>query len=83
VLTHLAGLGSPTVFIGFGRQAADALSAAGIAEAPAGDEAGGRIACILREHPARGDAVLALETLSSSPTAISSDGRPPGVLVNR
>ncbi len=61
VLTHLAGRGLPTVFIGFGGQAADALSAAGIAETSRGHEAGGRIACILREHPARGDAVLALE----------------------
>jgi uracil-DNA glycosylase len=61
VLTHLAGRGSPTVFIGFGGQAADALSEAGIAETPVGDQAGGWIACILREHPAAGDALLRRE----------------------
>ena len=44
------------MFIGFGGQAADALRAAGI-----GEGARGAIGSILREHPARGDAVLALE----------------------
>jgi uracil-DNA glycosylase len=57
VLRHLAGRGTPVVFIGFGGQAADALAAAGIAE---GDDPGRRLACMLRDHPARGDAVLAL-----------------------
>jgi uracil-DNA glycosylase len=54
VLRHLAARGSPVVFIAFGGQAADALAAAGIG-------AGGPAAVIRREHPARGDAVLALE----------------------
>ena len=54
VLRHLAERGAPVAFIGFGDQAAAALANAGI-------ETGGRIACILREHPARGDAVLGLE----------------------
>lgn len=54
VLRFLAGRGTPTVFIGFGGQAADALAEAGI-----GPSAGHpTIACILREHPARGNAVL-------------------------
>lgn len=56
VLRHLAGRGSPIVFIGFGDVAAQTLALAGITE--------GRhalCACILRDHPARADAVLALE----------------------
>jgi uracil-DNA glycosylase len=56
VLRHLAARGVPTVFIGFGDQAATALRGAGIA--PGDSHA---VACILREHPAKGDAVLALE----------------------
>jgi len=59
VLRHLAGRGVPTVFIGFGEQAGAALHDAGIA---ASDDGGtdAPVACFLREHPARGDAVLAL-----------------------
>jgi len=56
VLRHLAGRGTPVVFIGFGGQAADALSTAGIAEGMSG-----AVGCVLREHPARGDMVLSLE----------------------
>jgi uracil-DNA glycosylase len=56
VLRHLADRGTPVVFIGFGGQAADALRAAGIV-----DGTRSTIGSILREHPARGDAVLALE----------------------
>jgi uracil-DNA glycosylase len=56
ILEHLAARATAVVFIGFGTQAADALTAANIHEG-----AGGTIGCILREHPARGNAVLALE----------------------
>ncbi len=56
VLRHLAGRGTPTMFMGFGSQAAAALRDAGIAEGVHGP-----VACILREHPARAEAVLALE----------------------
>jgi uracil-DNA glycosylase len=56
VLRHLAASGRPVAFIGFGGQAAEALAAAGIREGT-----DGAVACILREHPARGDAVLALD----------------------
>ena len=56
VLRHLAERGTPVVFIAFGGQAAEALRSAGIVAG-----ARGAIGCILREHPARGDAVLALE----------------------
>jgi len=56
VLKHLAERSAPIVFVGFGGQAADALRAAGIVEG-----AEGTIGCILREHPARGDAMLALD----------------------
>ncbi|WP_454816490.1 uracil-DNA glycosylase [Labrys neptuniae] len=51
VLRHLAGSGQKVIFLGFGEAAAQTLRAAGIME---GDD------CILREHPARGDAVLGL-----------------------
>jgi uracil-DNA glycosylase len=57
VLRHLAERGMPVVFIGFGTQAADALAAAGIN----GEAAPPDVACIVREHPARAEAVLALE----------------------
>ncbi len=60
VLRHLAVRGTPTVFIGFGGQAADALAAAGITESVAEAQPAGNVASILREHPARGDEVLAL-----------------------
>ena len=57
VLRHLATRGKPVVFLGFGTQAADALAEAGIAEGSAQPD----VASILREHPARAEAVLALE----------------------
>lgn len=56
VLRHLAGRGTPVVFIAFGDQAAEALAAAGIAEGGAG-----HVGSLLRDHPARAEAVLALE----------------------
>jgi uracil-DNA glycosylase len=55
VLQRLAASGRPIAFIGFGAQAAHALQAAGVAADGAGDAR-----CILRDHPAAGDAVLAL-----------------------
>lgn len=62
ILGNLAARAVPTVFIGFGGQAADALRSAGIAKTGTGPQAAGmKVACILREHPARGDEVLALE----------------------
>ena len=54
VLHHIAARDLPVAFIGFGDQAASALAGAGVRDSDS-------IACILREHPARGDAVLALE----------------------
>jgi uracil-DNA glycosylase len=54
ILRHAATRGTAVAFLGFGDQAAAALEGAGVRD-------GGPIACILREHPARGDAVLALE----------------------
>jgi uracil-DNA glycosylase len=54
VLSVLAGRDSPIAFLGFGAVAAETLQLAGIQE-----EADGR--CVLREHPARADQVLALE----------------------
>jgi uracil-DNA glycosylase len=56
VLRHLAARNRPIAFIGFGGQAANALADAGV-----GEGTRGAIACILREHPARGNDVLALE----------------------
>ena len=56
VLRHVAARGTPVVFLGFGGQAADALAEAGITE----DAPQPNVACILREHPARAEAVLAL-----------------------
>ncbi len=62
ILKNLAARAVPTVFIGFGGQAAEVLHAAGIAETGTAVLAPGmKVACILREHPARGDQVLALE----------------------
>lgn len=55
-IRHLAERGAAVVFIGFGEQAGNALRAAGVSEG-----ATGTVGCILREHPARGDAVLALD----------------------
>jgi uracil-DNA glycosylase len=60
ILKHLARRGSPIVFIGFGHQAAGALAAAGIGETVGEALPNGSPACILREHPARGDEVLRL-----------------------
>ena len=57
VLRHVAARGAPVVFMGFGGQAADALAEAGITET----DSRPNVACILREHPARAEAVLALE----------------------
>jgi len=51
VLRHLASLGQPVVYIGFGDAAVAALDRVGIGE---GED------CIRREHPAGGDRVLAL-----------------------
>ena len=51
VLRHLLARGTPLVCIGFGDVAAENLTAAGVP--PKG--------LILRQHPAKGDAVLALE----------------------
>jgi len=56
----IARAGRPVVFIGFGDPAADILRACGLIGANAEQHEGaGRTACMLREHPARGDAVLA------------------------
>jgi uracil-DNA glycosylase len=57
VLRHVASRATPVLFLGFGTQAADALAEAGITEA----DPRPNVACILREHPARAEAVLALE----------------------
>jgi uracil-DNA glycosylase len=54
VLRHVATIGTPVAFLGFGDQAAAALAGAGVQD-------GGHIARVQREHPARGNAVLALE----------------------
>lgn len=55
VLSHLLKRGEPVVFMGFGASAAEAFEAAGIAQG-----LHGKVACILREHPAFADAVLDL-----------------------
>ncbi|MDW5317019.1 uracil-DNA glycosylase [Rhizobium sp. PL01] len=52
-LAMLAGSGRPIVFIAFGDVAAEAFAAAGIREGR-----NGNITAILRDHPARADAVL-------------------------
>jgi uracil-DNA glycosylase len=57
LLRYVAARGAPVVFLGFGGQAAGALAEAGITE----HDARPSVACILREHPARAEAVLALE----------------------
>jgi uracil-DNA glycosylase len=56
VLRALAARPTPLVVIAFGEVAAETLRRAGVA-----DEEGARCRCILRDHPARADAVLALE----------------------
>lgn len=55
-LRALVDRGAPLVVLGFGEAAADTLRRAGLREGQ-----GERYACILRDHPARADAVLALE----------------------
>lgn len=57
VLRYVAARGTPVVFMGFGSQAADVLAEAGVTE----DDIRPHVACILREHPARAEAVLAFE----------------------
>ena len=57
VLRHLAGRGSPVVFVAFGSQASDALAEAGLTE----EAASPNFACVIRDHPAFAKAVLALE----------------------
>lgn len=56
VLRELAARPTPLVVIGFGDVAADTLRRAGVRDAQAA-----HCRCILRDHPARADAVLALE----------------------
>jgi uracil-DNA glycosylase len=57
VLRHLAARGKPVAFIAFGNQAADALAGAGIHPAISDP----LIEVVIREHPARGNAVLSKE----------------------
>ncbi|MCP4383542.1 MAG: uracil-DNA glycosylase [Hyphomicrobiales bacterium] len=57
VLRHLADCGKPVVLIAFGTQAADAITAAGLAE----EGVSPNVACVIREHPAFAKTVLALE----------------------
>lgn len=52
-LRRLVAQGRPLVFMGFGDAAAEAFAEAGIDE-----RVGGPFRCILRDHPARADAVL-------------------------
>ena len=60
VLRYLAERGTPVVFVGFGDQAADALRCAGISRSSDGAIVGkDKVGLILREHPAKGDQVLA------------------------
>ncbi len=56
VIEHLAGRGTPVVFIGFGDAAAETIQAAGLSGP---DASGDRV--ILRPHPAEADAFIALE----------------------
>ncbi len=58
VTRFLAVRDAPVVFIAFGKQAAEILSGSGV-ELAGEDTANGKIACVVREHPARGDEVLA------------------------
>ncbi|UVC09873.1 uracil-DNA glycosylase [Rhizobium sp. TH2] len=51
----LAARGQPLVVLGFGDAAAEVIKAAGIRDGQAG-----RLACVLRDHPARAEAVLAM-----------------------
>jgi len=54
ILRHLAAAGRPIAFIAYGGQAARALADAGIAEGQ-----NGATLAVIREHPARGNEVLA------------------------
>lgn len=56
ILRHLAAAGQPIAFIAYGGQAARALADAGIAEGTHG-----ATLAVIREHPARGNEVLALD----------------------
>lgn len=56
VLKALVARGDPLAFIGFGDVAAETLAQAGIDE-----NSDGNLRCILRDHPARADVVLALD----------------------
>jgi uracil-DNA glycosylase len=57
VLRGIADRGKPVVFMTFGAQATDALREAGVLEAASWPN----VAAVIREHPARAEAVLALE----------------------
>ncbi len=57
VLRHIAGRGTPTVYLGFGDAAADTLARAGLTEAD--QQNGQRV--ILRPHPAAADEILGQE----------------------
>lgn len=60
VVRALMARAQPLVIIGFGAQAAEVLRACDIAQVADGRVAGhGAVACLPREHPARGDALLA------------------------
>jgi uracil-DNA glycosylase len=59
-IRYLVARGAPLIIIGFGRQAADTLTESGVAVSLAGETQSGPVVCILREHPARGNEVLAL-----------------------
>jgi len=54
IVRALADRGTPLVLIGFGNPAAQTLADAGINEG-----VHGHLCCVLREHPAQADAVLA------------------------
>ena len=60
IARFLVSRGAPVVFVGFGQQAAETLAASGITETEEEGTPRDNVVCILREHPARGDAVLAL-----------------------
>jgi uracil-DNA glycosylase len=62
VLRHLAERGTPVVVVGFGDQAAEALRFARISGSSDGVIASNdKVGLILREHPSKGDRVLAKE----------------------
>jgi uracil-DNA glycosylase len=74
VLRRVAARATPVVFLGFGDQAADALAEAGITETASPPN----VACLLREHPARAEAVLALENpfVNCNSALVSMGARP-------